>query len=318
MKSFHRALNIPISLLLPAVYITTAVFFIVGAISLGTNDRAIVWVEGDPGHMESISLHLQDRRLLANAAVHRSGGERKVPDSCSADAYELSIGGLRAEEHQAAREVLESIAAQHGAKICRTNIFAINEPHDFSHSSTSAYLSSALLQSMLLPCGMVLVVFWAFSSQLSLTLRNTGPFPTSRQIGIGVLGGLASLLAVKVVALAGWLLGAELPDTRAVPLHAVNAALVFALVFAEPFLEELAFRTWMISLAERAIGTIQGAVFSTAVFVAVHVPASITDGITLILLGAIYAGIYVKTRSLLACVLANGLCSAMIFVGTGG
>ena len=105
------------------------------------------------------------------------------------------------------------------------------------------------------------------------------------------------------------MLGFEVPRTAGLAIPEIGASLAFALVIASPFMDELAFRGWMLPLAERATGLLPGAMLSTATYAALQAPSTTLDAAIHVVQGGLYAALFLRTRSLLACVLAHCGCS---------
>ena len=106
-------------------------------------------------------------------------------------------------------------------------------------------------------------------------------------------------------------LGADTPPALGLAMPAIGMSLAFALAIASPFLEELAFRAWMLPLAERAVGMVPGALISSAAYAVAQAPASPLEAGIHFLQGGLYAALFLRTRSLLACAAAHGASSAV-------
>ena len=125
-----------------------------------------------------------------------------------------------------------------------------------------------------------------------------------------VVAGVAGLVAVELVELIlrlAWpdaTVGSDAisglgPDPFSLPVILLVGVYV-------PFLEELAFRAWLIPVAERAIGLWPACALSVFAFAAIHLPFAGPELLGTLVLGAIFAVVYALTRSLPACLVAHG------------
>jgi membrane protease YdiL (CAAX protease family) len=306
MPFWMRLALLGTAVLMPLLAGSVLVFFAATTVMVGSNDRALVWVEGDRGQIETMRQRVADSPWFPQGRTRPANAGTERPDACSEDAHEFSFGGLRAEQAQAARSTLEAYARDAGAQVCQTNLYIINEHPDPAATPTSTRLASALLQSALIPCGIALLIYWAFAKQLHLR-PDAGGQPLKVQATAGVIAGAAGASGLVLIS---WLLHtvSEVPQQAlAGSLAHLGPYLLVAILFSEPLLEELAFRAWLIPIAERAIGTYGSATLSTTLFAAVHLPFGASEAMSALVVGGILAATYLRTRSLLACVMANAL-----------
>jgi membrane protease YdiL (CAAX protease family) len=94
----------------------------------------------------------------------------------------------------------------------------------------------------------------------------------------------------------------------------LGPGLVLGIVVVEPLLCELAFRAWMLPLAQRAVGIWPAAGLTTLAYAAAQLPTGLADAAPALLLGGINAALYLRTRSLLACTLVGALAGASVFL----
>lgn len=85
------------------------------------------------------------------------------------------------------------------------------------------------------------------------------------------------------------------------PLGAVLA------IFSAPIVEEFAFRAWFLTHASRAIGAVAALVVSTLAFIMIHQPDHPIAYLWFGLVGIILGLLWLRTRSLLACITAHAM-----------
>jgi membrane protease YdiL (CAAX protease family) len=301
-----------LSLLLPILAMALLAVFTIGAVMLSANDRAIVWAEGTPGQLQEMQHRVLANPWFGHGRGRQATSTNPLPPECGAGAREFSFGSLGEFEAQAAREILELMASETGARTCLSNIFIINELPEHARQSWTQWMASTILGASILPLAMVLFVFAALSARMKLgtPMGNAG---TGRTLawGTGAGAGVSLLMAI-----AHWL-GVPATDhvQAAASLSVANVGypLAFTLVLAVPVIEEMAFRGWMIPLAERGMGSVPAALASSVLYAAASLPADAWSASGYFLVGAAYAGIYLRTRSVLACVVANVMVSVTSF-----
>ena len=307
MRIQDRAKALLQSLLLPALAVALLALFTIGAVMLSSNDRAIVWAEGTPAQLGEMQ-----RRVLANPwfkhGRHRQAtGNHPLPVECDAGARQFSFGSLGEFEAQAAREILELIASEAGARTCLTNVFIINELPEGASQTWAQKAASTVLGASILPLAMVLFAFVALSGRLRLeTLTGRGD-----RLWVTAAWGAGTGVGVSLVLAVGHWLGA--PAANAMTLANVGFPLAFTLMVAVPVIEEVAFRGWMLPLAQRGIGALPAALASSALYAAASLPGDAWSAAGYLLLGGACAGLYLRTRSVTACIGANVLASVTAF-----
>jgi membrane protease YdiL (CAAX protease family) len=306
MPFWMRLALLGMAVAMPLLAGAVLVFFAATTVMVGSNDRALVWAEGERGQIEAMRQRVADSPWFPQGRTRAAGTATELPSTCSDAAYEFSFGGLRAEQAQAARSTLESYARDAGARLCQTNLFIINEHPDPVATPTRARLASALLQSALIPCGIALLVYWAFARQLQLQ-PNAGGQRLGAQVAIGVIAGVAGASALAVLSWFLRMAGGMAQEPMVGNFADLGPYLLVAILFSEPLLEELAFRAWLIPIAERAIGSYGAAALSATLFAAVHLPFGAREVISAMVVGGVLATTYLRSRSLLACVMANAL-----------
>ncbi|MCX7033547.1 MAG: CPBP family intramembrane metalloprotease [Arenimonas sp.] len=307
-----RAILLVQSMMLPLLGVGLLVSFAMGTVMLSANDRAILWAEGTTAQLAVMQDRVAANPWFKHGRSRPATASNPLPAECGAGAREFSFASLGEVEGQAAREILEMIAAEAGARVCLSNIFMINELPDRDTQSWSQLAASAVLGTSMIPCAAVLFVYFAFSNRLRLGtwLGDDGRIARSLSWGLG-----SGLFASVVVALAT-LLGPTYnddPQATAMTVGNVGYSLALALVLVIPVIEEVAFRGWMMPLAERGLGTIASAVASSALYSAASLPADAWSAAGYFCLGLTYAMVYLRTRSLLACIVANVTVSVSSF-----
>lgn len=299
--------------LLPLLAGSALVFFAASAVMVGSSDRALVWADGSQDQIDSMSHRIAGDPWFPQGRTRAPDTANPLPAGCLGTAHEFSFGGLRAEQAQAARSLLESHAAEAGARVCQSNIFIINEHPDPIATTSSARLASALLQSALLPCGFAVLIYWAFARQLRLQ-PNAGGQPLRVQARIGAMAALSGSVALAAFV---WLLpsaGVASPEPVPGTLADLGPYLLVGILVSEPLLEELAFRAWLIPIAERAIGSAGAALLSTLLFALLQLPFGWTGFAHTLVVGSVLAVTYLRTRSLLSCVIANALMAGAVLL----
>jgi len=295
-----------LAIAMPLLAGSVLAFFATSSVMVGDTDRALVWAEGNRSQIETLRQRVADSPWFPNGRTRAPDADNPLPPECGETAHEFSLGGLRAEQAQAARSILESYARDAGATVCLTNVFIINEHPDPVATPLLSRMANALLQTALIPCGVALLIFWAFARQLRLRL-NAGGKGLPAQIGSALVAALVGVLALAGL---GWLMrtaGWTSPEPVVGSLAEIGPYLLVAILFSEPLLEELSFRAWLVPLAERAIGTAGAATLSTLLFASMHLPFGVDEFASALVAGGVLTATYLRTRSLLACVVTNAL-----------
>lgn len=305
-----------LAILMPLLAGSALVFFAAASVMVGSSDRALVWAEGDRSQIEAMSQRVADGPWFPNGRTRAPDARNPRPSACGDSAHEFSLGGLRAEQAQAALSILESYARDAGARVCQTNTFIINEHPDPVTAPPGARLASAILQSALIPCGITLLIYWAFASQLQLQ-PNAGGQALRVQASVGALAAMIGVLALAGITwlfrTAGW----SSHEPTLGTLADLGPYLLVAILLSEPLLEELAFRAWLLPIAERAVGTVAAVALSSLLFASVHLPFGLEEFASALVVGGLLAATYLRTRSLLACVVANALLAGASLVMNG-
>lgn len=313
MRIRERASPLLLSLLLPALAMALLLAFTVGAVMFAANDRAILWAEGTPAQLGEMQRRVADNPWFKHGRIARATIRNPLPPECRSDAREYSFASLGEIEGQAAREILELIAAESGADVCVSNVLMINELPDPDEQTWVQEFASILLGSLILPGAMVLFVFIALSARLRLgtLLGDAGEWNQALSWGLAAGVGASLLLALGSTLLRG--ATGDLPPAESITVGNVGYSLAIALVLVVPVTQEVALRGWLIPLAQRGIGAVPAALLSSTLYAAASFPANACSALGYFLLGATYSALYLRTRSLLACIVANVLVSLTLF-----
>ena len=144
---------------------------------------------------------------------------------------------------------------------------------------------------------------------------STAPFSARSAlpgVGLGLLAALGLLALTAIINLA---FGLPWPGDRlgiAPGSDTGTVLLVLALVGLSPVIEELAYRAWLITLAERALGAWAAGALSSLAYAASYSPDSGREWLLGLILGAACSALYLRTRSLWAPVAANAGFSLML------
>ena len=311
MALHRKLLLVAMSLLLPAALLACTHVFVAGLVRVGDSDRAIVWAQGAPSAIAAV------RRGVENNAVFRAGRVAApvrpdhVSSDCGPGAVELSFGGLGMHDAQAAREALEALAAQAGLSVCASDIFLINDAATGGAGGRVGFAAQHLLLYLVVPGGLLACLYWMFREPWQLpalfSARSAAP-----DIGLGLAAALALLAMTAAINLAS---GLPWPGDRpgiGAGSDSGTVLLVLALVALSPVMEELAYRAWLITLAERALGPWAAGALSSLAYAASYSPASGGEWLLGFAVGAACSALYLRARSLWAPVAANAGFSLML------
>ena len=312
MRTRDRATTLMLSLLLPLAAVALLVAFSVGTVVLAEQDRAIVWAQGTPAQLAEMQRKVLANPWFGNGRSALPSAHAPLPAACGASAREFSFASLRSTDGQAAREILELIAAQTGAQVCVTDLFIVNELPDASQQSWLQEAASTVLLASLLPCAAVVLLYALMADKLGLAtlLGDRGRWTNHVAWGLGA-GAAASLLMALGHHFAEYSAGVS--PSPPLTLQTVGFPLAFALLVSIPVMSELAFRGWMQTIAERGIGVLPAAALTAGVFAAANLPEDAWGTVGFLGLGALLSALYLRTRSLLACMLAHVQVSAWAF-----
>ena len=313
MRIRDRAKVLLQALLLPIAAVALLALFTLGNVILSAQDRAIVWAEGTPSQLEELQRRVSANPWFKHGRARAATASNPLPPECGTGAHEFSFGSLGEFEAQAAREILELIVREAGARTCLSNVFIINELPERTRQTWMQEAASTILGASIIPLAAVLLIFVLMSRRLNPgALPGIGARP-NLAVAWGIGAGVGISLALALVHSFGGFDPAPSKGAAAMTVASVGYPLAFTLVFAVPAIEELAFRGWMIPLAERGIGSVPAALVSSSLYAAASLPADALSALGHMLLGATYAALYLRTRSVLACIGANVMASATSF-----
>lgn len=307
----RKLLLVAMSLLLPAVLLACNHVFVAGLMRVGDSDRAIVWAQGAPSAIAAVRADIENNAVFHAGRVATPARPDHVSSNCGPDAVELSFGGLGMHDAQAAREALETLAVQAGLVVCASDIFLLNDAGAGGAGGRVGFVAQHLLLYLAVPGGILACLYWMFREpwqlQAPFVARSAGP-----GIGLGLAAALALLAVTAAINLA---FGLPWPGDRpgiAPGSDTGTVLLVLALVALSPVIEELAYRAWLITLAERALGAWAAGLLSSLAYAASYQPTSGREWLLGVVLGAACSVLYLRTRSLWAPVAANAGFSLML------
>jgi len=307
---FHRLGLLGLSLLLPALLLGLAAAWMFALTSLGHHDRVLAWVQGTPAQLHALRDEVTRHRVFADGSVVRDGFLDHRPEQCTGLDVAVGFSHLREFEVSAARATLQEIVRASGVEACDAHATVYNDlPSPLDPDAWDDSLVTALLM-VVVPTGTLLIAYWGFGFAFDLPSPFALSRPARQTLGIGAA---AAVTGVAAVHLADGLLRLAWPDAGMGsdaflgmgPDQPWWPILLIVGVYT-PFLEELAFRAWLIPVAERAIGLLPACGLSVLVFTAIHLPFAGLELLGTAMLGAIFAAVYALTRSLPACLVAHG------------
>ena len=311
MPLHHRFALLLLALCLPLVHAVAMRGFMLADLHSAGADRALVWVEGTPAQLDALAAVVDAHHGRVPAGRVREASARvRPPKPCGPSAREYSIGALYGHQNHPARELLESLAAEAGATVCRSRMFVFNEREVPRERSLGERAAAIAMQSLLLPAGFVIAGYWAFARQQSLPGPNASPLPLWRQLALGLAVAVAAWVVLK-------LLGLVAPDSgidSGYTVAAIGWPIAISIVLLEPLTQELALRLWLVTLAERAMGTWPAVALSGLVIMPIHYTLDWQTTLPSAVVGSVIALLFVHTRSLWACLTANSALGLALFL----
>lgn len=311
MPLHRRFALLLLALCLPLLLAVATHGFMLADLHTAGADRALVWVEGTPAQLDALAEVVDARHGRVPAGrVREASGQLVPPAPCGAGAREYSIGALQGDLHQPAGALLEQLATEAGATVCRSRLFVFNELEVPIERSPGQAAAAMAMQSLLLPAGFVIAAYWAFARQLSLPGPNASPLPLWRQLALGLVVAVPAWIALKI-------LGLVAPDSgidSGYTVAAIGWPIAVSIVLLEPLMQELALRLWLVTLAERAIGAWPAVALSGLAIMPIHYTLDWQATLPSALVGIAIAALYVRTRSLWACLAANSALGLALFL----
>lgn len=304
MTSGRKLLLLALSLLLPAALLVCTHGFVMAQMRVADDDRALVWAQGDARNIATARARVESHAVFSGGLASVGSAENPSPASCDPGAFELSFANLSSDDADAAREELELIAEESGLTVCASHHYRLNDPSTDTTAGQWRFAGQHLLVFLGVPAGVCLCLYWMFRQQFELPTLRTGQ-GLSGNVLLGSGGAMvATLLSILVHAATGeaWF------DTRSAQLPTLGfatVAMVLSLTLGSAMIEEVAYRSWLITLSERVLGRWPAAAFSTLLFTLSYQPANVDDAVTLLILGGICSALYLRTRSLAAAITAH-------------
>lgn len=311
MKLPRRAMLLVLALCLPLVHAVALRGFMLAEMRTAGADRALVWVEGSPAQLDALAAQVDARhgRVPAGRVRHPSA-DLPPPAACGPAAREYSIGALHGDQNHPARQLLEQLAAESGATVCRSYMFVFNELEVPAERSPGEVAASVAMQSLLLPASFVIAGYWAFARQLALPAPGAGNLPHGKAAALGVA--VAAMLWCGLKLLGLWIPGAGIDSGYSIA--AIGLPIAVSLVLFEPLMQELSMRLWLVTLAERAVGTWPAVLLSGLVAIPMHYSLGWATTLPSAAVGVVLAALYVRTRSLWATLAANSALGFALFL----
>ena len=307
-KPLQRLALLLLALGLPALMLVVTAGSFFALTSLGNHDRALTWVQGTPVQLQSLERAIAGHPVFRHGRLEPGAFERHRPAPCTPDLVSVSFSRLHNYELLVAKATLDQLVRESGAAPCPAHAFVFNDlPNPLDPTEWDESVAAMLLM-LLIPVGSLLAAYWACSGQFGLPALLAGPGPASRWLPwVAAVVGLAMAWGLMLGGLRTWL-GAPPADLAPMPSFSPGMLLIAALY--APFLEETAFRGWLVPIAERAIGTTGACALSALAYACVHLPAGGYQALASLGPGTLLAVLFARTRCLPACLVAHGACNA--------
>lgn len=240
-------------------------------------------------------------------AVPVGTGSEESPSNCTGNVWQI-VTETNARE---GGDILHGRLASAGIIACSGLSYEFNMPP--TNSSGVARLLVGWPHFLLLVCGIAAAIFiYRRHGDLRRSVEPT----MLVKVCAGVIGAVLVCLFAELVARAFQGDGQEyIPSANTQKFSILPLVAASMLI---PFLEEISFRAWLIPLAEKAVGTAGAVVFSAIAFSLSHGMYELGPLLFYAAAGAVLSGIWVRTKSLLACVVAHGLYNTWItFIAFG-
>lgn len=309
----RRLALLALALLLPVLLALLVVAAWLGLTTLGNFDATLAWVQGSPAQLGQLQVQVESHPVFAEGRFGHPALAAHRPAECAPEATAVGFVRLRAFELDVARETLDALIASSGAQPCEANVFLFNHlPSPFDPAAWSDSVVTLLL-ALALPTGTLLLAYLGFGRPQGLPPLGHWPAPAARTLALALAAAGAGIVGEQLLRLAlDWAWPGLFPphavDTG-LARNAWHPAVLLCFALYLPFLEELAFRAWVIPIASRSVGTPAAVLLSVGVYVGIQWPIGGPGLVGTAWLGAVLALLWVRTRSLPACVLAHGLCS---------
>ena len=301
-----------LSLALPALMLVVAGACFFALTSTGNHDRTLAWVSGTPAQLAALERAVATHPVFRHGQVAAGAFEEHRPTSCGPGMVSASFSRLHDYEVRVARATLDQLVRDAGATPCRAHAFVFNDlPNPFDPGDWNDSVQVVLLV-LLIPAGSLVLAYWSCSAQFALPRALESGWPTAHTL---LASGAVAVAGIAWAALLGWLdrqaggAGGLPADVLGLPSPSLGILPVVALY--APFLEEVAFRAWLVPIATRAVGHVAAAGLSAIAFAAVYLPGGPAMALAWLGIGLLLALLFLRTRSVAACLLAHGGCNAL-------
>lgn len=289
------------SALLPLVLYASIALGLAMVFRGGAQHRAVVWVSGPPAVLTGLGQAVKAHRVFALGSLAAAGEHGPPPAGCRAERVAISFARLHDYELAPAHEALAALARAHGAQACPQPSFRFHEMPSLEDAAAAGDALALAAWLAFVPMAAVFGTFWAFLDRLRLRASVSAMAWRLPLLATGLIAG--TLLALLGRGLAA--VGVVPPG----PLADAGPAATSLLLLAYPLLQESAFRAWALPLAERALGA-GAALAATFLLQWLLLPAPPVVALAMAVQGTALGLVFLRTRSLPACVLAQSLACA--------
>lgn len=301
-----------LSLALPVLMlaVTGACFF--ALVSYGNHDRTLAWVSGTPAQLQALEHAVASHPVFRHGRVAAGAFERHRPASCGPGMVSASFSRLHDYEVRVAKATLDQLIRDAGTTPCRAHTFVFNDlPNPFDPADWHDSLVAVLLV-LLVPIGSLGLAYWACSAQFGLPRLLAARPPPGRTLLAALAMALAAYGWASLVGGLDRIAGGAGGNAAAVlGMPSPSLPILWFVGLYAPFLEEVAFRGWLVPIATRAIGGTGAGLLSALAFAAVYLPGGVLMALAWLGIGLLLALLFLRTRSVAACVLAHGGCNAL-------
>lgn len=242
-------------------------------------------------------------KSLPNAILEASVGISDVPPaSCARSAYLVTTFGGADENEKALAVVLS--AGPEVASVCSGTMF-----ESIPHSEGSAY--DWKITALYLAASLIFIAIF-------LASKRWLP-PNNRAENYWAVVGWTLACAVIVVAanIVIFTLWSSPLDSAVADNQSFGQSSIFYLILTiavAPLVEEAAYRAWLIPTASKGISQNGAVALSAVLFSVYHLPANGHEWAFYFFAGISLSLLWVRTRSLLACVIAHATVNAFTFI----
>ena len=289
------------SLLMPLFAIL--LFLVVYLVQVSTlqSMKSSFWISVGDSAAKRISQQIV--KSLPNAILEASVGISDVPPaSCARSAYLVTTFGGADENEKALAVVLS--AGPEVASVCSGTMF-----ESIPHSEGSAY--DWKITALYLAASLIFIAIF-------LASKRWLP-PNNRAENYWAVVGWTLACAVIVVAanIVIFTLWSSPLDSAVADNQSFGQSSIFYLILTiavAPLVEEAAYRAWLIPTASKGISQNGAVALSAVLFSVYHLPANGHEWAFYFFAGISLSLLWVRTRSLLACVIAHATVNAFTFI----